>query len=315
MNLINVLKNIVKKEDDKLDFEKISTEWLLQKKIGIKESTYAKYEYMINRYLFPNLKDMKIEELQKYNFNELVVELKEDLSAKSVRDILGILKAILYYANDEYGYNFKIKKITSPKLDIENIVIMSRREKSRLENYCIKDNSLKALGIVICLNTGLRIGEICALKWENINLNKRTLSVKNTLQRIYDDKTKKTKVIIDVPKTRKSVREIPLSTKLYELLKAIKKKYKDIDFFLTGSSQKYIEPRNYQFYFKSLLKKCKIKDYKFHQLRHFFATECISVGMDVKTLSVILGHASVDVTLNRYVHSDFKKQKKYLERL
>ena len=225
MNLINILKIIVKKEDDKLDFEKIAMEWLLQKKIGIKESTYAKYEYMINWYLLPNLKDMKMEKLQKYNFNELVVELMEDLSAKSIRDILCILKAVLYYANDEYGCKFKIKKITSPKLDIENIVIMNRREKSRLENYCINDNSLKALGIVICLNTGLRIGEICALKWENINLDKRTLSVKNTLQRIYDDKTKKTKVIIDVPKTRKSIREILLSTKLYGLLRAIKKKY------------------------------------------------------------------------------------------
>ena len=193
MSLINILKNIVNKYDKKMDFEKVSGEWLLQKKIAIKESTYAKYEYMINRYLLPNLKDMKIEKLQKYDFNELVVELMEELSAKSIRDILCILKAILYYANDEYGYNFKIKRITSPKPDIENTLIMSRREKSRLENYCIKDNSLKALGIVICLNTGLRIGEICALKWENINLEKRTLSVKKTLQRIYDEKTKKNK--------------------------------------------------------------------------------------------------------------------------
>ena len=128
-------------------------------------------------------------------------------------------------------------------------------------------------------------------------------------------KPKKTKVIIDVPKTRKSVREIPLSTKLYDLLRAIKKQYKDTDFLLTGDSQKYIEPRNYQFYFKNVLKECKIKSYKFHCLRDFFATECISVGMDVKTLSVILGHASVDVTLNRYVHSNLKKQKKYLDRI
>ena len=315
MNLMNILKNIVKKEEKQMDFNKLATEWLMQRKIRIKESTYSKYEYVINRYLFPKLKNMNLEELQKYNFNELVAELMESLSTKSIRDIICILKGILYYANDEYSGNLKIKRITSPKLNIENIVIMSKREKSRLENYCLKENTLKSIGIVICLNTGLRIGEICALRWENINLEKRTLSVKNTLQRIYDNKSKSTKVIIDVPKTRKSIREIPISNKLYELLKPLKKKYKDKDFFLTGNSEKYIEPRNYQFYFKSTLKKCKIKPYKFHQLRHFFATECIEVGMDVKTLSVILGHSSVDVTLNRYVHTDLKKQKKYLERL
>ena len=315
MKLLDILRKVIRKEEKKMKFEDTATEWLLLKKIEIKQSTYAKYEYVINKYLLPNFEDKTLEELQKYNFNELVVKLMEYLSAKSIRDILCVLKAILYYANDEYNCNFKVKKITSPKIDGENIVIMSRREKSRLENFCIKESSLKSIGIVICLNTGLRTGEICALKWRNINLDKRTLSVKNTLQRIYDNKAKSSKVIIDVPKTRKSIREVPISNKLYELLKDLKKKHKDTDFFLTGDTEKYIEPRNYQFYFKSVLRKCKIKGYKFHTLRHFFATECIAVGMDVKTLSVILGHSSVDVTLNRYVHSDFKKQKKYLERL
>lgn len=298
-----------------MNFEKIGEEWLLQKKNRIKESTLAKYEYIMKKYLFPKLKDMSIEELQKYNFNELVAGWKEQLSTKSVRDILCILKAILYYGNDEYNCNFKIKKIINPKLDSEEIVIMDKREKGKIQDYCLRNNSLKALGIVICLNTGLRIGEICALKWANINLKRKTLSVKNTLQRIYDNKNKTTKIIIDEPKTKKSMREIPLSTKIYELLKEIRKNYEDTDFFLTGNSTKYIEPRNYQIYFKNILKKCKIQHYKFHCLRHYFATECIAVGMDAKTLSIILGHASVDVTLNRYVHSDFKKQKKYLERL
>lgn len=315
MIFVNLIINLLKKRRYRLNFEILANEWLTKKKIGLKESTCAKYEYMMNKYLIPRLKGMSMRKLQKFDFNELVLDLMDDLSSKSIRDILCILKAILYYANDEYEYNFRIKRITNPKLDTENIAIMSKREKSRLQNYCIKENSLKSLGIIICLNTGLRIGEICALKWENINLEKRTLSVKKTLQRIYDHKNSKTKIIISAPKTKSSMRQIPISTRVYCLLKNIKKDYKDSDYFLTGESSRFIEPRNYQEYLKNIQKKCKIKHYKFHCLRHFFATECISVGMDAKTLSVILGHASVDVTLNRYVHSDFRKQKKFLERL
>ena len=243
------------------------------------------------------------------------MELMEELSTKTVRDILCILKAILCYANEEYDCNIKISKIKSPKLVQGNVTILSNREKGRLENYCIRVNTLKSMGILICLNTGIRIGELCALKWNNIDLDKKILYVNNTLQRVYDKKQKKTKIIIDVPKTAKSIRQIPISNKLYEILKTIKNKYKDDNFFLTGSSEKFIEPRNYQKYFKNVLRKCRIKSYKFHTLRHTFASNCIEVGMDVKSLSEMLGHSSVEITLNKYVHSNYKLQKKYLEKL
>ena len=125
------------------------------------------------------------------------------------------LKSILCYANEEYDCNIKISKITSPKLVQGNVTILSNREKGRLENYCIKVNTLKSMGILICLNTGIRIGELCALKWRNIDLDKKILYVNNTLQRVYDKKQKKTKIIIDVPKTAKSIRLIPISNKFY----------------------------------------------------------------------------------------------------
>lgn len=299
----------------RIKFKQIAEEWLETKKINVKESTYCNYRYTMNRYIIPKFGNMSTKQLEKYNFNEFVDELMKELSTSSIRDILCVLKGILNYANDEYECKFKIQKIVSPKSKRKNLKIMSRREKSRLENYCIKEKSLKALGIVICLNTGMRIGEICALKWEEINLERRIIYVKYTLQRIYDDNTKKTKVVIDVPKTRNSIREIPISNKLYELLKELKKNHNPDDYFLTGECEKYVEPRSYQSFFSGVLKKCKIKHYKFHCLRHYFATECIAVGMDVKTLSIILGHSSVDITLNRYVHSDFSRQKKFLEKI
>lgn len=226
-----------------------------------------------------------------------------------------ILKAILHYIEQERNCDFKINKIVLPKLNIENVKVFSKNEKVKLENYCLKQNIAKELGIVICLNTGLRIGEICALKWGNIDLDKKIIYVNETMERIYNEKMQNTKVIIDKPKTQKSIREIPISKKLYEVLRPLKKLYKDTDFFLTGESKKYIEPRNYEYIYKNILKKSNIKPYKFHAIRHTFATDCIEVGMDVKALSEILGHASVNVTLNRYIHSSYNMKKKFLEKL
>ena len=268
MNLIEKLKNIVKKEDEKLNFKEIADEWLETKKITIKESTYYNYVYFINKYIINILGNMTIEELQNYNFNEFITELMRTLSNKTIRDILCIVKSILNYANEEYDANIKIRKIKSPQLIQEKVEILSNRERGRLENACIRENTLKSIGILVCLNTGLRIGEICALKWENINLDKNILYVKKTLQRVYNKEERKTKVIIDVPKTISSIRAVPISNKLYEIIKPLKNNYKDEDFFLTGNKEKYFEPRSYQKYFKDILRKCKIKGYKFHTLRY-----------------------------------------------
>ena len=161
----------------------------------------------------------------------------------------------------------------------------------------------------------MKILEICALKWKNIDLDKRIIYVKSTLERIYNKDLKKTKIIIDKPKTRTSIREIPISNKLYELLKPLRRVYNDEDFFITGKSNKFLEPRNYQYTYKQVLKKSKVKEHKFHCLRHSFASECVEVGMDIKALSEILGHSNVGITLNRYVHPSYKEKRKYLEKI
>jgi len=315
MKILDRLRKIAKKEDEKLYFKEVAEKWLEIKRITIKESTYAKYEFTINKHLFSYFENFTIKDLEQYNYNDFVISLMKDLSAKTVKDIVCILKSILNYANDEYNSNIKIKRIITPKVQNENVTIMSNREKGRLENYCKKANTLKSIGIIICLNTGLRIGEICSLKWKDIDLEKRLIFVKTTLQRIKDKETNKTKIIIDKPKTQNSIRAIPISSKLYEILLPLKRKYKDNDFFLTGSNDKFVEPRAYQYEFKKILKKCRIKSYKFHQLRHTFSCNCIEVGMDIKSLSEILGHSTVQITLDKYVHSNYKIQKKYLEKL
>ena len=313
--LRNVLKEELKKIVKEDYFEDIAKEWLESKKKKIKKSTYFNYEYKIYKYLMPTFYKYKVRKLKKFDYAEFVEVLEEEYESRTIRDILNVLKAILKYANNKYNYQIKYENIELPKLENKKLKILTKRERNKIEKYCIKENSLKCIGILICLNTGIRIGELCALKWKNIDFTERTISINHTLQRVYSQTEKKSKVIIDKPKTDNSIRIIPMSNKLYEILKVIKKEYNPESFLLTGKEDKYIEPRTFQNSYKEMLKSLKIKPYKFHILRHTFATECVEVGMDIKSLSEILGHSDINITLNRYVHSSYKMKKKYLEKL
>ena len=299
----------------KTNFEEISKKWLEMKKNSIKESTYCNYMFIIDKYLMPTLRKTSLRKLIDYNYNNFIQELKTNLSVKTVRDITNVLKSILKYSQEEYTCSINLKSINMPKLNVAKIKVLNKREKGKLERYCLKQNTLKSLGVVVCLYTGLRIGELCALKWEDIDLEEKVIFVRKTLQRVYIEKENNSKIIINSPKTTSSIRRVPINNKLYEILKPLKKEYKNEDFFLTGSNEKYVEPRNYQNLFKLLLSECKVKPYKFHILRHTFATYCIEVGMDAKSLSEILGHSNVNITLSRYVHSSDKIKKKFLEKL
>lgn len=144
--------------------------------------------FIIEKYLKEKYENKKIEEL--INFNDLVQELSQKLSSKTIRDIINVLKAIIKYYEEEYGININYRKIRVPKLEKSNIRILSDKEKKKIEKNCLEENSLKSLGIILCLNTGLRVGEICSLKWENIDLEDKNLYVKKILQRVYDKKIK-----------------------------------------------------------------------------------------------------------------------------
>ncbi len=311
--MTEIKQKMKKKQKSKMKFDEVSHEWLQFKQSSIKESTYYNYKFIIEKYLNPHFYGQDIEEIA--SFNEFVQSALKSLSTKTVKDIICLLKAILKYYEEEYKCHLEYKKIGTPKTEKKHIKILSDKEKEKLEAYCLQENSLKAIGILICLNTGMRIGEICALRWENIDLESRTIYVIQTLQRTYNCEQKISKILIDNPKTENSIRGIPINKKLYTVLKNMKKNYAKEAFFLTGEKDKYIEPRNYQRAFKKILKRSQLKPYVFHILRHTFATNCIDVGMDIKSLSEVLGHATVEITLNRYVHSSEKIKKKYLEKL
>ena len=175
----------------KQTLNEIIEEWLQYKKITLKESTYYRYIYMINQYITVHFKNIEMEKLQDYDFNIFIAELVKILKPTSIRNVISLLKSILSYSEKRYGYKFSFDFVSLPKVHRKELKVLSKKEKEKLEKYCVKNNTLKHIGIIICLNTGLRIGEICALKWDCIDLDRRVLKVKFTMQRIYNKNVQK----------------------------------------------------------------------------------------------------------------------------
>ena len=180
-----------------------------------------------------------------------------------------------------------------------------------LNNYLTSNPNASNVGILLSATTGIRIGELCALKWGSIDLEKRTLTIKNTVQRIKSiDGSTATKLIITLPKSNSSVRKIPLPDFIIPILRNLKG---NNDYYILSGTRAIIEPRTMQYRFKHILSDLNLPNVSFHSLRHGFATTCIALGFDVKTLSEILGHSSVEITLNRYVHSSMERKAEFMK--
>lgn len=314
--MISNLRNITRKINEDISFSKLTEEWLLYKKHMIKQSTYCRYKYIITKYLLEEFKNIQLCELEEYNFNIFSDNLLKKYQVKTVRDIIVEFKSILKYAERKYGFDFKIDLISMPRISENKVKILSNDEQKKIKEFCFGSAELRDIGILLCLYTGIRIGEICALTWNDIDLNNSLLHINRTMERIYVN-SGNTLIYIGEPKSKTSIRVIPLTTSMSIILKRIKKRnnFCGDEFFLTGSNEKFVEPRNYQYWFKRRLSKLKISQNKFHILRHTFATNCIQIGMDVKSLSEVLGHSNIGTTLNKYVHSSHEMQKRYLEKL
>lgn len=295
-------------------FEQICEEWLSYKKPRIKESTYSNYKFTIDRFLKVKFKGKTLEFFINYNFNQYIEQLQERLANKTTRKIGVILKSILRYAERKYDFDFKLDLITLPLIDPKEISIFNEKERLKLEKYLSKSQDIKELGIYISLYVGLRIGEVCALKWSDIDFENKLINITHTLQRVYVDKDD-TKVVITNPKTKQSLRKIPIARDLLTKLKEMKKYYENDDYILTGKSDRFVEPIGYRYTYKKVLRECRLQYKNYHCLRHTFATRCIRVGMDVKSLSEILGHSNISVTLSRYVHSSYEIKKKFIDKL
>ena len=302
------------KSNLKIKLYELFDEWLNYKRTKVKESTYFNYSFVVNECLKKYFKNVDLDDIENSSFYRIIEELKENISRKTLRDRISILKSILRYAERKYDMDFKIDLIDMPVIYNKEIEVLTEREKNRITNYLLNTNNIREVGILISLYTGLRIGEVCALKWKNIDFNKKILDVEKTVQRIYMGE-KKTKVVFSEPKTIKSIRKVPIAETLLKKLREIKCDYSENSFILTGTEERFIEPITYRFTYKKCLKNCNVSYKKFHCLRHTFATRCIRAGMDAKSLSEVLGHNNVDVTLSIYLHSSYKIKKKYIDKI
>jgi len=320
---VNKMKNEkLRLNSSNSNFRTVAEQWLEALKTQLKNSSVVKYNNVLKTYLYPKFDNVLINTITSRDLLSFNNELlnsggvdKKGLSPKTVSLILSVLKRILIYASKNECINMPDFSCIYIKQNYKNMRILSVSEQYKLNKYLCENKSLCNVGILVCMYTGIRIGEICALKWKNISLEERCIRIENTMQRlqISSSKNNKTKVIISKPKSDCSVRDIPIPDNLYYILREFKEP-KDT-FLLTGSKDKFLEPRTLQNRFKAILKNCDIKSANFHSLRHAFATRCVEIGFDVKSLSEILGHSSVNITLNRYVHPSMEIKQKNINML
>ena len=289
-------------------------------KPNVKERTYIRYEQLIRTHIASKIGDININDITPIVLQSFVTELLntgnlktgKELSANFVNMVISVIQnslktAYLIGVANEYVAN----KIKRPKIKEKQIECFSCQEQKKIENYVLNSKKDKLLGIVICLYTGLRIGELLALTWQDIDFGKGLLFVSKTCHDGND--CKKYIRIIDSPKTVNSRRIIPLPKQILSLLKCLKKGSPCE--YIIADGDKPVFVRSYQRTFELLLKKLNIPHKGFHSLRHTFATRAIECGIDVKTLSELLGHKNATITLNRYAHSLLEHKVAMMNRL
>ena len=300
----------------KLKIKDIIELWKDDKKQYVKKSTYSAYVLAVENHITPFFgQDYAFENNKVQNF--ILFKLKNGLSQKSVKDILVVLKMVLKFAVKN-GYMSYIEINVKFPTDTHKakIEVLTKNDYKKLTTYLQENFSFKNLGVYICLSTGMRIGEICGLKWQDVDLDNNSIKIERIIQRLYvfEDGKKYTEVITSTPKTSNAVRDIPINADLKKILKPLKRVMND-DYFIITNSNKPTEPRNYRNYFNNLLKSLNLQHIKFHALRHSFASRCIEAKCDYKTVSSILGHSNISTTLNLYVHPNLEQKKKCIDQM
>ena len=299
----------------------VSDRWMESRRGILKETTLGKYDSVLKNYILPQYGGRRIDSISEDEVRLWLEDLRLPdnpdvcgISAKSANGVASVLRLVLQYARTYCNIPAPELLDVHIKQDKKQIEILSRSEQNLLEEYLLENMDPGNLGIMSSLYTGIRLGEVCALRWGNINQADGLLDVHATMSRIKTkDPAQKTRIVITPPKSGCSVRQIPIPSCLLELMGLMR--MPDECFFLTRNDKKYMDPRTLQNHFQNALKKCGIGPVKFHTLRHTFATRCVELGFDVKSLSEILGHASVTITMNRYVHPTIVMKKDYMNRL
>ena len=300
-------------------FTIVAGEWLKTKSPSVRESTFARYKATIELHVLPYFGSLPLGKVTSADVSGFVEEKLRDgrldkkggLAASTVRGVLSIVKSVLDYAHRTHKINQPVC-VTYPRLFEQAMRVLSKKEQALLESFLETREDIFMLAVLLCLYTGIRIGELCALQWHDISFEKGMIAINKTLQRVKvlngneSGSGKKTTILVGVPKSRSSVRDIPIPKFLLESLREASKGKEG--YFLSTEKSSFIEPRTMQNHFARITRELGITGANFHCLRHTFATRCIEAGVDVKSLSEMLGHSSVSLTLDRYVHSSFEQK-------
>lgn len=305
-------------------FGQILQLWMDNNKSRLKGATINKYQNLIDSHILAELGSVQIGELDATRINKFLNKMLVSgkingtggLSPSYVRSMAIVISAAINFAVNE-GLCSPLKtSICKPVSDKKEFSILDKNTQQQFETFLLKDLDLTKAGIFISLHTGMRIGEVCALSWEDIDLVQNVIHVRHTVARvrkssIFSNGT--TELIIDSPKTKSSSRDIPISSKLLPVI--LKIQQLSSSGFVISETDTFVHPRTYENRYHKTLKECNVDKINYHTLRHTFATRCIEAGVDVKSLSEILGHGNVSITLNTYVHSSMEMKRNQLEKL
>ena len=293
--------------------------WLKERSPYWKKTTYAAYFHITCKYILPKLENVSLNCLDDERIEGFLLEIRQEkeLSSRYQRNICALILRIMKYMKKRHHCKAEIpENPLSPEKQKEK-QIPGEKNLAILEQYLTEQagqGEETCLGILTAFYTGLRIGEICALTWNDIDLEESVIHIRRNLQRVKSNdgqKNNSTMILLQTPKTDTSCRTIPIPPVLLPLLK--KRRQNCGEYLIKGKKKPWAEPRTLQYRFTSILKACGLERFNFHMLRHAFATHCIAGGFDVKSLSEILGHSSVQITMNLYVHSNMQRKRQLME--
>lgn len=300
-----------------LHFREICILWMEDSRKNWKPSSYVRYQECLNKYILPQWGERSLQELTQRDYDELINELKSRLHSSSINTVNTMLKGIIRYAlTNRHLDNFPFYLSYSPSKKETDIDILTAGEMEALTEYSRTHITPTTLGVLLALYEGIRPGELCAMQWEDVDMDKGILYIRKTIQRIQNPLPNsdgpKTVLHLGMPKNGKE-RAIPIHPKISERLRSSWGQYPK-EYYIIRDRQP-MEPRSLSRNFKQILKQAEIRDVSFHALRHTFATCCVEAGMDIKALSEILGHTSVKATMDLYVHLSMEDKQRQMENL